>query len=144
MSDRRFEAFVLFAEMRTGSNYLEASLNELPDVDCLGEIYNPTFMGHHNTFEMFGYDMDRREADPLGLVDAMIAGTDGLPGFRLFHDHDDRVVDRVLSDPKFAKIILTRNPLDSYVSRKIATATGQWRLTDMKHQRSAQIRFDAE
>ena len=54
------------------------------------------------------------------------------------------MVDRVLPDPRIAKVILTRNPLDSYVSRKIATATGQWRLTDAKNRKSAQIRFDAE
>lgn len=139
---RRFDAFVLFAEMRTGSNYLEESLNGFPDINCLGEVYNPTFLGHHNTFEMLGYDMDRRERDPLGLLDAILKETDGLPGFRLFHDHDDRVVERVLPDPQIAKVILTRNPLDSYVSRKIASATGQWRLTDMKHAKTAQIRFD--
>ena len=140
---RRFDAFVLFAEMRTGSNYLEDSLNNFPDINCLGEVYNPTFLGHHNTFEMHGFDMDRREQDPLGLLEAIIENADdGLPGFRLFHDHDDRVVERVLPDPRIAKVILTRNPLDSYVSRKIASATGQWRLTDMKHAKTAQIRFD--
>jgi hypothetical protein len=140
---RRFDAFVLFAEMRTGSNYLEDSLNNFPDINCLGEVYNPTFLGHHNTFEMYGYDMDRREQDPLGLLQTIIENGDGLPGFRLFHDHDDRVVERVLPDPRIAKVILTRNPLDSYVSRKIASATGQWRLTDMKHAKTAKIRFDA-
>jgi len=51
-------------------------------------------------------------------------------------------VDAILPDPRIAKVILTRNPLDSYVSRKIAAATGQWRLTDMKHAKSARIRFD--
>lgn len=140
----RFKAFVMFAEMRTGSNYLEDTLATLPDVTCYGEVWNPTFLGRHNQFELFGYDMDRREAEPLGLLDALIAQTQGLLGFRLFHDHDARVVERVLPDPEIAKIILTRNPLDSYVSRKIATATGQWRLTDMKSARSARIRFDAE
>lgn len=140
---RRFDAFVLFAEMRTGSNYLEESLNTFPDIHCLGEVYNPTFMGHLNMSQMFGYDMDRREQDPLGLLDAIIEQGEGLPGFRLFHDHDDRVVKRVLPDPRIAKVILTRNPLDSYVSRKIASATGQWRLTDMKHAKTAKIHFDA-
>lgn len=140
----RFDAFVLFAEMRTGSNYLEDSLNNFSDINCLGEVYNPTFMGHHNTFEMHGYDMPRREADPLGLLEAIIANSGAaLPGFRLFHDHDDRVVERVLPDPRIAKVILTRNPLDSYVSRKIAGATGQWRLTDLKHAKTAKIHFDA-
>ncbi|MBF9042497.1 nodulation protein NodH [Rhodobacterales bacterium HKCCE4037] len=141
---RRFDAFVLFAEMRTGSNYLEDSLNNFESIQCLGEVYNPTFLGHHNTFEMHGYDMDRREADPLGLLETIIENAgDALPGFRLFHDHDDRVVERVLPDPRIAKVILTRNPLDSYISRKIASATGQWRLTDLKHAKTAKVTFDA-
>lgn len=141
MSDR-FDAFVIFAEMRTGSNYLEATLNDLPDIDCKGELYNPTFMGHHTTFEMHGIDMDRRERAPLDLLDAVIRNAgDELPGFRFFHDHDPRVLARVLPDPRIAKVILTRNPLDSYVSRRIASETGQWRLTDMKHHKSAKIEF---
>ena len=141
--DRKFDAFVIFAEMRTGSNYLEATLNDLPDLDCLGEVYNPTFMGHHNRFEMHGIDMDRREKKPLDLLEAIIDNAeDGVtPGFRFFHDHDARVLDRILPDPAIAKVILTRNPLDSYVSRRIASETGQWRLTDMKHARSAKIEF---
>ena len=131
----------MFAEMRTGSNYLEATLNELDDVHSYGEVYNPSFMGHHKTFEMFGIDMDAREKAPLAVFDAMLANTDGLPGLRFFHDHDPRVIERILPDPKVAKIILTRNPVESYVSRKIAGETGQWRLTDMKHQKSAEIEF---
>ena len=103
----------MFAEMRTGSNYLEATLNELEDVHSYGEVYNPSFMGHHKTFEMFGIDMDGREKDPLKVFDGMLANTDGLPGLRFFHDHDPRVLERILPDPKVAKIILTRNPLDS-------------------------------
>lgn len=138
----RFDAFVLFAEMRTGSNHLEESLNAFPDIHSYGEVYNPTFLGHHNQFSLFGYDMDRREADPVGLLDKMIAETKGIPEFRLFHDHDQRVVDAVLPNPRIAKVILRRNPLDSYISRKIASATGQGRLTDMKHARNAKIRFD--
>jgi LPS sulfotransferase NodH len=142
MAARRFDAFVMFAEMRTGSNHLEESLNSLPDVICYGEVYNPVFLGQHNRFDLLGYDMDRREADPIGLLDAIIAQSDRLPGLRLFHDHDARVVARVLPDPRIAKIILTRNPLDSYVSRKIASETGQWRLTDARHHKTARIRFD--
>ncbi len=141
MTDR-FDAFVIFAEMRTGSNYLEATLNDLPDLKCLGELYNPTFMGHHNIFDMHGVDMDRREEKPLDLLNAVINKTEGgLPGFRFFHDHDPRVLDEILPDPRIAKVILTRNPLESYVSRRIATETGQWRLTDMKHQRVAKVEY---
>ncbi|WP_212522850.1 nodulation protein NodH [Actibacterium sp. MT2.3-13A] len=142
MSDK-FDYFVLLAEMRTGSNYLEANLNAVPGLTCHGEAFNPHFIGHHKLHELFGVTLAQREAEPLRLLAAMRENTAGLAGFRFFHDHDPRVLAHVMADPRCAKIILTRNPLDSYVSLKIAGETGQWKLTDMKHQKSARIRFDA-
>ena len=140
----QFEYFVVFAEMRTGSNFLEASLNEFADIHCYGEAYNPHFVGHHNQESLFGVDMAQREISPLSLIERMKENTEGLPGFRFFNDHDPRVMAHVLEDPKCAKIILTRNPLDSYVSLKIAGQTGQWKLSDMKQRRSATVSFDRE
>ncbi len=137
-----FDCFVVFAEMRTGSNFLEANLNEFGDLVCHGEVFNPHFIGHHKTFELFGLDMAQREADPIALIDAMKAEKKAIPGFRFFNDHDPRVMSHVLADKRCAKIILTRNPLDSYVSLKIAGATGQWKLSDMKQRRGATIEFD--
>jgi len=138
-----FDSFVLLAEMRTGSNYLEANLNAIPGLTCHGEAFNPHFIGHHKVHEMFGVTLAAREADPLRLLAALRENTEGLAGFRFFHDHDPRVLEHVLADPRCAKVVLTRNPLDSYVSLKIAGETGQWKLTDMKHQKSARVRFDA-
>ena len=68
----------------------------------------------------------------------------GLNGFRYFHDHDPRVPAMVLADPRCAKIILTRNPVDSYVSLKIARETGQWKLGDVRHRKDAKVRFDGD
>lgn len=141
----KFDYFVVFAEMRTGSNFLEASLNEFDDLVCYGEAFNPHFVGHHNKSELFGLDLVQRETSPIALIERMKEQTDGLPGFRFFNDHDPRVMAYVLNDPKCAKIVLTRNPLDSYVSLKIAGQTGQWKLSDVKQRRSATITFsDAE
>ncbi|WP_298259342.1 nodulation protein NodH [uncultured Litoreibacter sp.] len=140
----QFDYFVVFAEMRTGSNFLEASLNEFSDIHCYGEAYNPHFISHHSQDALFGVDMAQREIAPLSLIERMKENTDGFPGFRFFNDHDPRVMAHVLADPKCAKIILTRNPLDSYVSLKIAAQTGQWKLGDMKQRRSATVTFDRE
>lgn len=139
----RFDYFVVFAEMRTGSNFLEANLNEISGVVSHGEVFNPHFIGRKNQMALFGVSMAGREADPAGFLRRMRDATPGLPGFRYFHDHDPRVLAHVLPDPRCAKIILTRNPLDSYVSLKIAAETGQWLMKDAKNQKSARIRFDA-
>ncbi|WP_306678793.1 nodulation protein NodH [Pseudogemmobacter lacusdianii] len=139
----RFTSFVLFAEMRTGSNFLEANLNALPGLSCLGEVFNPHFIGKKDQTEMFGVDLAARERDPFALLAALRAKTEGMAGFRYFHDHDARVLPALLDDPACAKIILTRNPVDSYVSWKIAQATGQWKLTNAKNLKTAQADFDA-
>ena len=140
---RRFDLFVIFAEMRTGSNLLEASLNGVPGVACHGETFNPHFMGHPKTDSLLGVTLAKRAEDPAALLAAMRAAP-GLNGFRFFHDHDPRVLDEVLDDPRCAKVILTRNPVDSYVSLQIARQTGQWKLGDARHQKTSQVLFDAE
>jgi hypothetical protein len=138
----RFHSFVLFAEMRTGSNLLEANLNALPGVHSHGEVFNRYILGKKDRTELFGITMDQRDRDPRPLLRKLREETEGLPGFRFFHDHDLRILDDVLPDPGCAKIILTRNPLESYVSWKIAQATDQWKLTNPKRLKTAKVRFD--
>ncbi len=137
-----FDYFVILAGMRTGSNFLEANLNALPGVRCYGEAFNPHFIGHKGQETLLDVPMTLRAEDPMLLVRRMIERTRGLPGFRFFHDHDPRVLARCLPDPRCAKIVLTRNPVESFVSLKIAAETGQWKLGDLKHHRSATVRFD--
>lgn len=139
----KFDTFVVFAEMRTGSNFLEANLNALDGIVCHGEAFNPHFIGYPNTSQILGVSQDMRDAEPETLIRVIRDQVDVLGGFRYFNDHDPRVLDGLLADPRCAKIILTRNPVESYVSRKIAAATGQWKLTNVKHARTEQIRFEA-
>lgn len=139
----QFDYFVVFAEMRTGSNLLEANLNALNSVRCHGEAFNPHFIGYPNKTELLGFTQKMRDGDPGRLIAAIRDEPGTLGGFRFFHDHDPRVLEATISDPRCAKIILTRNPLDSYVSWKIARETGQWKLTDARRRKSAAIRFDS-
>lgn len=138
----KFESFVIFAEMRTGSNLLEAAINELSGVTCHGEAFNPALIGYPKKTELLGVTRELRDADPMVLW-KRIQQAPGLNGCRYFHDHDPRVLGAMLEDPKCAKIVLTRNPIESYVSLKIARSTGQWRLGDAKHRKEAQAHFEA-
>jgi len=140
---RPFDRFIVLADMRTGSNFLEANLNAIPGVQCHGEAFNPHFIGKKDQADYLGVSLDQRETDPMSLVRAMDAATGGMAGFRFFHDHDPRVLAASLADRRCAKVVLTRNPLESYVSLKIARATGQWKLGDARRRREAQARFDA-
>lgn len=137
----RFDYFVVFAEMRTGSNFLEANLNAFDGISCLGEAFNPAFVGYPDKNEVLGIDQTARDNDPFAVIEAVKAADD-MSGFRFFNDHDGRVLDAMLTDHRCAKIILTRNPIDSFISWKIARETGQWKLTNPTHAKSTQVTFD--
>ena len=141
MSD--FDYFVVLAEMRTGSNFLEANLNLLDGVSCHGEAFNPSFIGYPKSEDLLGVTYQQREEDPFTLLER-IKSVEEIGGFRLFHNHDHRVAEACLADRRCAKIILTRNPLDSFVSWKIAQATGQWKLTNATHAKTLPITFDID
>ena len=140
----KFDSFVILAGMRTGSNYLEANLNAAPGVKCYGEVFNPAFIGKKDQLEMLGHSLAAREVDPLILLRKLREATTDLSGFRFFHDHDPRILAAVLADGNCAKIILTRNPLESYISLRIARETGQWKLGDGRAIKTAKVRFEAK
>lgn len=140
----RFDSFVVLAEMRTGSNALEDRLNRLVGVSCLGELFNPHFVGHLKQDSKFGVTRAQRDRDPASLIQAMKAQSPDLPGFRLFSDHDERVYRVVMDDRRCAKIILTRASIDSFVSLQIAKSTGQWWLGEAKSAKAARVTFDAQ
>ncbi|MEE2860220.1 MAG: hypothetical protein ACU0DH_03920 [Paracoccus sp. (in: a-proteobacteria)] len=137
-----FRRFVIFAEMRTGSNLLEATLNALKGITCFGEAFNPYMMGWPDKDELQGITRAEREADPTRLLGKLFDKPDHLPGFRYFHDHDPRVLDAILNDRGCAKIVLTRNPLDSYVSTCLARQTNQWKLNETETPIPAAITYD--
>lgn len=141
----RWRYFVMFADMRTGSNFLEENINQFSDLRCHGELFNPGFVGNLNRDEKFGVDKTARDKDPTVLIDRMIDDDPAvLPGFRLFSDHDPRVIAHCLRDPSCAKVILRRNPLESFISNRIAAATDQWRMTNVKTRKDVQIRFEPD
>ncbi|WP_170480951.1 nodulation protein NodH [Ruegeria arenilitoris] len=137
-----FDYFIVLADMRTGSNLLELHLNTLDGVTCYGEAFNPFFVGLPKLPEMLGFTPEKRDRDPSALIDAIRNAPGELNGFRFFSTHDARALGPALDDPRCAKIILTRNPLDSYVSWKIAVETNQWKLVNIKQRREAQVTFD--
>jgi len=138
-----FDYFVVFAEMRTGSNFLESNINTFDGLSCLGEAFNPHFIGYPEQKNVLGITQKQRDADPHALIEK-IKEAEGLNGFRFFNNHDPRVLDICLTDRRCAKIILTRNPVESFVSWKIAAATGQWKLTNVNHAKSEKITFGAQ
>lgn len=140
--DRPFDSFVILAEMRTGSNFLESNINEVPGLHSYGEVFNPFLICKPEQTDLFGVTLAARDADPMRMIDRMRENTEGLYGFRLFHDHDKRVFEHVMDDRRCAKIILSRSLVDAWVSQRIAWSTNQWALQDLKDAKKWRVKFD--
>jgi len=145
MSRSSFSYFAIFGAMRTGSNLLERNLNQYENLSCLGELFNPFFIGKSGQESFIGVSLEDRERDPMGLVHTIVSSNPGkLPGFRIFEGHDARVFNDALRDPSCAKIILKRTPLDSFLSLKIAQKTDQWILGNAPARKTAQVTYNGQ
>ncbi len=145
MTTQTFKYFILIGTMRSGSNLLEEALNQYSDIYCHGELFNPHFVGGPKKEDYLGFTVAKRNKDPKALLSAMRDQSDGnIPGFRYFLDHDQRILNHCLSDPECAKIVLRRDPLESYVSLKIAQETDQWLLRNVPDRKTKKIQFDLQ
>lgn len=141
MSTHRY--FVIFGAMRTGSNLFEKTLDHYEGLVGLGELYNGHFIGGPKVNEAFGMTLEERNLDPIGFLENVLAAHPGqIPGFRLFGGHDARVIAHAARDPHCAKFVLSRDPIDSFLSLKIARETGQWMLGKESKRKLAKIHFD--
>ena len=137
--------FAILGTMRSGSNLLEKTIEGLGDTVCYGEAFNPGFVGGPRREEILGWDTVRRDADPLGFLQALRDGAGGaIPGFRLFDGHARAVFEHVMTDPDCRRIVLRRDPVESYISLKIAQETDQWLLRRANKRLAARVTFDAE
>ncbi|RMF34784.1 MAG: hypothetical protein D6754_14380 [Alphaproteobacteria bacterium] len=142
---RRHRYFAIIASMRTGSNLLQRILRQFPDLVCHGELFNPQFIGGKGQTSFKGIDLAARDRDPLALIERMITDAGpAIPGFRIFDGHDRRVLEHVATDPDCARILLTRDPLESFISLMIARRTDQWILTDPGKRREAKVFLDPD
>jgi LPS sulfotransferase NodH len=145
MMESKFRYFVLLADMRTGSNLFESTISLYDDIACYGELFNPHFIGGPKKPSLTTIDIAERDADPVAVIENIIGQNPfKLTGFRLFSDHSLKVLNHVLADPTCAKIILRRNPLDSFISHQIASKTGQWQLRDLAVRRATKIQFQID
>jgi len=145
MSEQPFNSFAMFGAMRSGSNLLEKFLNQYNGLKCHGELFHRFFIGQQGCQSYLGIDREKRDENPQLLLDAVrVANPDKIAGFRLFQTHNPWVIDKALKDPYCAKIILRRDPLESFVSLQIALKTNQWLISDFAHRKAEQIHFDPE
>ena len=142
----------IIAAMRTGSNLLQSYLNMVPGITCLGEIFNPAFVGVDrpdvNRWMFSGFrktDVVERDADRVRFYNRLyVDAKPNILAFRIFDKHDEVALKKVINNKNCKKIILRRDFLQSFVSLEIARKTDQWLLLNESRKRKEKIVFDEE
>ena len=143
MNPQPFTSFIMLGSMRSGSNLLEKFLNQYDGLICHGELFHKSFIGVQGCQNYLGIGTEARNENPQSLLDAVHANNPKkITGYRFFQDHITPVMQAALKDRFCAKIILTRDPVESFVSLQIALETQQWLVSDIAHRREIQIHFD--
>jgi hypothetical protein len=131
--------FVIIGAMRSGSNLFQEKLNYFDDLICLGELFNRSFVGvnrpniyrtSYGNFERDGKGLVKvRNRDPLKFLGEMVdtaRAENKMLGFRIFNQHNKRVLSLLLNSPAVKKVILHRGLIDSFISLRVAQNSGRW------------------
>jgi LPS sulfotransferase NodH len=145
MKNQPFTSFAIFGAMRSGSNLLEKFLNQYEGLHCHGEIFHPFFIGQQGCQAYLSMTREERDKDPAKMLAALKkVSFPKIAGYRIFQTHNEWAINEALTDPYCAKIVLKREPLESFISLKIALETNQWLISEYAHQRDEKIHFDLE
>lgn len=126
--------FVIACFARTGSYRLVDILNQQEGIVCHGEVFKKGRVEVGNEYlEKLSFkrsDAEKRDSDPIRFIDELfgVVKSDGAisSGFKIFPSHSQKVLEYTLTSKDFSVIFLCRNPLQQYISLKMAKNTGVW------------------
>lgn len=125
--------FCIIGMMRSGSNYFERLLNTSSSLSCHGEIFNFAKTSKYRP-QIETYLGNNQVNASQGQLDSYFRSFIGEDekrwGFRIFIDHNERVLQAIAAAPGLKKILLKRNLMEAYISLERANRTQQWLLTD--------------
>lgn len=141
--------FVIIAAPRTGSSHLVALLNKQRDVLCNAEAFHKRKPFLHWPKRDLAPSIEvqliaLRAENPVGFLEMVFERSYGRPhvGFKIFANHNDFILETLLTDPDVRKILLyRRNVLANFTSEMAARATGGYGLNSATEERP-KIWFD--
>ena len=124
-SSRRF---AIFCRARTGSYLLVDILNQFDDINCYGEIFKPGKVELPPwTAAKLATSIEDRDKYPITFVNALYGLTPRkITGMKVFSSHNEVALHYLAETKGIKKVLLTRRPVDSYISLKKAQLTHEW------------------
>jgi LPS sulfotransferase NodH len=122
------QRFVILCRARTGSYLLVDLLNKFNDIKCYGEVFKKQKIELPKSVrERIGLSKNSRDDFPLFFVNKLYSLTPNkITGFKLFFTHNRMAQQYLMESPQIKKVLLTRSPVDSYVSHLVARSTNEW------------------
>lgn len=124
--------FTIFCFPRTGSYRLVELINRASSVVCFGEVYKKKSIELPlellNGFGLSKQDVTIRDEKPIEFYNKLIAQCNDvdLMGFKIFPNHNNKVYKYLLREKSIKNIFLARNPVQSFISLKVAQKSGIW------------------
>jgi LPS sulfotransferase NodH len=144
-------SFVIVTLPRSGSYNLVSLLNSAPDIVCHGEVFKRDVVelppGPLGKLGMKTTDIEERDARPVAFLNRLRAiNARKIVGFKMFPEHASRLRplrEQVLRSPKWRKIFLHRDAIESYASLLRAKQTGIWAVRSTAPAPPPRERLDA-
>lgn len=120
--------FVIITQSRSGSYLLVDILNQVSGIRCHPEIFKPSLLELDADLKgLVKWSVARREERPIQyMLTILNIGKYEAVGFKLFPNHNKRVLNHVTSSNAIHKVLLLRHPVSRYISQLRAEATGVW------------------
>ena len=148
IQSKRNRHFVVLTQPRSGSYLLVDLLNQVPGIRCHPEIFKPGRMELDPDIRPLikRWTVAKRDERPILYMREVLSKVDcHAKGFKMFPEHNARLLDHVTKANYFHKIVLVRHPISRFISRLRAEATGRWvhRKDDSRGlQPEASVNFD--
>lgn len=127
--------FVIYCFPRTGSYHLTSLLDSCSDVSCYGELFKPGVIelpAERRRMVKAGGPV-QRDKHPLDFIEKVrLSGSKKIFGFKVFQQHVKRVpkLKTLFGRISWKKVILYREPVETYASVLRAQATNIWTLKE--------------
>ncbi len=135
------QKFVIISIPRTGSNLLVGALDSHPEIICHYELFHKKAIytsGKYGKEWINKYSLKLRNNDPMVFLEFVNRHTFNKTvktiGFKIFQGQNDKLLNILIEDKSWLKIILKRNNyLLNYVSKLEALKTGKY-VSRKKHE----------
>jgi len=137
--------FVIFCDVRSGSYALVSRLDSAEDIICHGEVFHHEHLDLRAAFEqqLGVISVQERNADKLAYIKRLQALSPYKHfGFKVLRDHFDQSPELAdyVSDPSIKRIILWRDPIESYGSLLRSLKTNIWMVKNPANFDAAALR----